>query len=224
MNNNFNGGAGADTASTLNEKITSIFNQMEECIQKLKSSSDEEHSKTAIESFRSIYKEAKRHKDSMTEKQWAVVAVKVDVMKKIVNRKSVETLQPLPSPVRGVKTKKYNLIPSLPRECEYRPLIFISTDGIKFAGEMAESLLSDEECIELAGRWLEHYQSQCTPVEISEYKTAMCNTVMRSRHEDEWEFRWYGEKHLNPNPSEWPYYLDAVPYSPVLQQQDEAPI
>ena len=39
--------------------------------------------------------------------------------------------------------------------------------------------------------------------------SAMCNTVMRSRHEDEWVFRWYGERNLNPKPTEWLHYLDA---------------
>lgn len=203
--------AGIGTGNTeRNEKVTSIFDRMEESIQELRGSMNEEASKAAIEKFRTAYKEAKGIKSSMTEKQWAAVMVKVDIMKKSINKKTIQTMQILPSPTKDttpIREKKPGDIPDMPKSP--RPLIFLSSDCTKFAEDLSECRLLDDECIEMIDKFLSLYEKICTPVEMSEYRTIMCNMLIHRRHEDEWVFRWYGERNLNPKPTEWLHYLDA---------------
>lgn len=195
--------------------VSAVFDNLERCIQNLKGTFNEKEIRRYIEDFRHEYSKAKAIKSSMTEGQWNVVERKVASMKKLIDRRNVQTIPDTkyPSPIgKGTPTpvkQDINPTPIIPTKNEYRPKIFLASDATTFADRLAKSQLSDEECIVMADRWLKFYKDKCTPEEIAGIFTCMCNGIIRHRHEDTWQFRWYGERNLNPKPTEWLHYLDA---------------
>ena len=186
-----------------------VFDNLERCIQNLKGTFNEKEIRRYIEDFRHEYSKAKAIKSSMTEGQWDVVERKVASMKKLIDRRNVQTIPDTkyPSPIgKGTPTPvqhDINPTPIIPTKNEYRPKIFLASDATTFADRLAKSQLSDEECIVMADRWLKFYKDKCTPEEIAGIFTCMCNGIIRHRHEDTWQFRWYGDSSLNPKPEEW---------------------
>jgi len=186
-----------------------VFDNLEKCIKRLKKTFNEKEIRECIEDFRHEYSKAKAIKSSMTEGQWNVVKGKVDFMKKLIGQRNVQTIPETkyPSPI-GKETQTqtqhdFSPTPIIPTKNEYRPKIFLASDATTFAERLAKSQLSDEECIVMADRWLKFYKDKCTPEEIAGVFTCMCNGIIRHRHEDTWQFRWYGDSSLNPKPEEW---------------------
>lgn len=195
--------------------VSAVFDNLERCIQNLKGTFNENEIRRYIEDFRHEYSKAKSIKSSMTEGQWGVVERKVASMKKLIDRRNVQTIPDTkyPSPIgKGVRHSVQQDIsptPVIPTKSEYRPALFLASDATTFADRLAKSQLSDEECLEMADSWLDFYKDKCTPEEIAGIYTCMCNGIIRHRHEDTWQFRWYGERNLNPKPAEWLHYIDA---------------
>lgn len=196
-------------AQVTETSIGVVFDNLEKCIKRLKKTFNEKEIRECIEDFRHEYSKAKAIKSSMTEGQWNVVKGKVDFMKKLIEQRNVQTIpdKKYPSPIgKGTQTQTqhdFSPTPIIPTKNEYRPKIFIASDATTFADRLAKSQLSDEECLEMADSWLDFYKDKCTPEEIAGIFTCMCNGIIRHRHEDTWQFRWYGDSSLNPKPEEW---------------------